>query len=91
MRLRPFHIALLCCVLLCGMAACAQTRALTVNAAGGADYRSIQAAIDALTDSSATPRVIRIAAGTYREKLFISKHNIIFIGAGRDATIITQD
>ncbi|GAB4094021.1 hypothetical protein GCM10028786_29480 [Flaviaesturariibacter terrae] len=71
----------------------AQHRALTVNAAAGskADFHSIQDAINSLSDSSATPRFIRIAKGVYHEKIFITKHNIVLLGDDRDATVITQD
>ncbi|GAA4321600.1 pectinesterase family protein [Flaviaesturariibacter amylovorans] len=88
---RSIYSTLLAIVFLGIGTACAQTRAITVNPGGGADFRSIQEAINSLPDSSAVTRVIRIAKGTYREKLFISKHNIHFIGDDRESTIITQD
>jgi pectinesterase len=64
---------------------------LTVALMGKADFRSIQDALNSLPDSSESARTIRIAGGTYHEKLMITKHNIVFRGAGRDKTIITQD
>ena len=64
---------------------------ITVDAAGSGDYKTIQAAINGLPDSSATPRIIFIKKGIYAEKLFIEKSNIIFEGEDRDKTIITQD
>ena len=44
-----------------------------------------------LADSSANPRVIFIKKGTYNEKIYIQKHNIVLEGEDRDKTIITQD
>lgn len=63
---------------------------ITVSADGKGDYRSIQAAINSLPDSAAGPRVIFIKKGVYNEKLYIEKHNIIFLGEDRDHTIIAQ-
>src|SRR5215203_3235180 len=64
---------------------------IVVDINGKGDFRSIQEAINSLPDSSAKPRTIYILPGVYREKLFVSKHNIIFEGKDRDKTIITQD
>lgn len=58
---------------------------------GSGDFTSIQAAINSLTDSAATPRTIYLKKGVYKERLFIEKSNIIFEGEDRDKTIITQD
>src|SRR5262249_6913025 len=62
-----------------------------VDINGKGDFKSIQAAINSLSDSSANPRTILIMKGTYHEKIFIDKHNIILEGEDRDNTIITQD
>jgi pectinesterase len=64
---------------------------IVVDLSGRGNFNSIQAAINSLSDSSATARVIYIKKGTYREKIFISKHNIILEGEDRSSTIITQD
>ena len=64
---------------------------IVVDAKGMGDYKTIQAAINSLPDSSASPRTIFIKKGTYSEKLFIEKSNIIFEGEDREKTIITQD
>ena len=42
--------------------------------------RSIQEAINSLPDSSAGPALIFIKKGIYKEKIFITKHNIILEG-----------
>jgi pectinesterase len=63
---------------------------LVVDINGKGNFTSIQAAINSLPDSSATPRTIFIKVGTYNEKVFITKHNIILQGEDRQKTIITQ-
>ncbi|WGL16690.1 pectinesterase family protein [Microbulbifer bruguierae] len=52
-------------------------------------YPTIAAALAAAPEASATPYVIYLPEGTYREKLLVSKPNIHLIGAGRDSTIIS--
>jgi pectinesterase len=68
-----------------------QTKRIVVDINGKGDYKSIQGAINSLADSSGSPRVIFIKRGTYHEKIYIQKHNIILEGEDRDQTIITQD
>lgn len=69
---------------------CFSQKKLIVSTDGKGDFRSIQAAINSLPDSSATPRVIYIRRGRYEEKIFLAKHNIILEGEDREATIIVQ-
>jgi len=61
---------------------------IIVDAAGKGDYKTIQGAINSLPDSSAAPRIIFIKKGTYAEKIYIEKPNIIFEGEDREGTII---
>jgi pectinesterase len=68
-----------------------QTKKIVVDINGKGDFKSIQAAINSLSDSSATARIIFIKNGTYNEKIFIQKHNIVLEGEDRDKTIITKD
>ena len=68
-----------------------QTKRIVVDINGKGDFRSVQGAINSLTDSSPTARVIFIKNGIYKEKIYIQKHNIVFEGEDRDKTIITQD
>ncbi len=63
---------------------------IVVSKDGKGDFKSIQGAINSLPDSSATASVIFIKAGTYSEKIYLQKHNILLLGEGRDKTIITQ-
>ncbi|URJ38974.3 pectinesterase family protein [Paenibacillus polymyxa] len=60
---------------------------------GPADFRSLQAAIDAVPDDSNTRTVIHLKNGTYREKIKVnsSKKNLSIIGEDRDKTIISFD
>lgn len=53
---------------------------IVVAADGSGQFRSIQEAINSLPDSSAKQRIIFIKNGTYREKIFIAKHNILLKG-----------
>jgi pectinesterase len=64
-------------------------RRIVVDINGKGDYRSIQGAINSLSDSSATPRVIYIKKGVYKEKLYIEKVNIELEGEDREKVIIT--
>ena len=81
--------------LLSGSCIAAQTNsissAIIVDANGKGDYRSIQAAINSLPDSSSVPITIFIKNGVYNEKIYIEKSNLILKGEDRDKTIITQD
>ena len=68
-----------------------RAQTLTVSPTGNANFKSIQEAINSLPDSSPTPRTIHVFPGTYKEKIFITKHNIILEGEDRETTIITFD
>lgn len=70
---------------------CFAQKRIVVDVDGTGDFTSVQAAINSLPDSSATPRIIFIKNGTYHEKIFLAKHNIVLAGEDRDKTIITQD
>lgn len=69
----------------------AQSKKIIVDINGKGNFKSIQAAINSLSDSSAAPRIIFIKKGIYNEKIYIEKHNIVLEGEDRDKTIITQD
>ncbi|GAB6119151.1 pectinesterase family protein [Dysgonomonas termitidis] len=57
---------------------------------GSGDYTSIQKAIDMAPDNSATPWLIFVKNGSYKEQVFIpkTKPNIHLIGQDKDKTII---
>jgi len=63
---------------------------IVVDPNGSGDFKTIQEAINSLEISSNTPRIIRIRKGTYKEKLFIEKSNIVFEGEDKEKTIITE-
>ena len=63
---------------------------ILVSKDGRGDFKSIQGAINSLADSAATARVIFIRNGTYNEKIYLQKHNVVLLGENREKTIITQ-
>lgn len=67
-----------------------QQKRIVVSKKGKADFKSIQAAINSLSDSSSATRIIFIRNGVYNEKIYLEKHNILLEGEERDKTIITQ-
>lgn len=67
----------------------ATTKKIIVSQDGKGDYKTIQGAINSLSDSSATPRIIYIKNGIYKEKVYIEKHNIMLEGEHREKTILT--
>lgn len=69
----------------------AAKKIIIVDINGKGDFTSIQDALNSLPDSGIQASRIIIKNGTYREKIFITKHNIILEGEDRDKTIITYD
>jgi pectinesterase len=67
---------------------CFGQKKVVVDINGKGNYRSIQAAVNSLADSSSASRVIFIKKGIYNEKLYIEKQNIIFEGEDRESTVI---
>ena len=63
---------------------------IVVDPSGKGDYRTIQAALNSLPYTSEEPRTIFIRKGTYNEKIYIEKHNIILLGEDRTGTVVTQ-
>lgn len=58
-----------------------------------ADFRSVQAALDALPEDNATPTEIRILPGTYREVLTLpkGKSHVTLRGESAERTVLTFD
>jgi len=69
----------------------AKGKVIIVSHDGKGDFRNIQDAINSLPDSSADSRTIHVKAGVYKEKIFITKHNVVIEGDDRDNTVITFD
>src|SRR3982751_5284409 len=92
---RVYLMAIVMAYVCCGLGTYAQSttslKKIIVDVNGKGKFRSIQEAINSLSDSADKPRVIHIKSGMYHEKIFISKNNIILEGEDRDKTIITQD
>lgn len=63
---------------------------IIVDPSGKGNFKSIQAAINSLSDSSAMPRIILIKKGVYHEKIYIEKPNIILQGEDVSKTILVQ-
>lgn len=67
-----------------------RTATLTVDAAGGGDFVTIQGAVDFLPKDNTSPRAINIRNGIYQEIVRVnSKHNISFRGEDRKRTVIS--
>lgn len=66
---------------------------IVVAADGSGDYTRVMDAVNAAPESRAKRFVIYIKKGTYNEIVFINekKKNLMMIGDGRDATIISGD
>ncbi|MEN0036830.1 MAG: pectinesterase family protein [Cellvibrio sp.] len=66
---------------------------LRVAADGSGQYRTLQAALNTLSNSNTTPTQIRIKPGTYREKLSVTKPFVTFCGeTGKtSSTILTYN
>ena len=64
---------------------------IIVDINGKGDFTSLQAALNTLSDSSVHQRIILIKNGIYKEKIFITKHNLILEGEDREKTIFTYD
>jgi pectinesterase len=56
---------------------------------GSGNYKTVQEAINSLSDSSVVTRSIYIKKGIYKEKIFIKKNNLVLEGEDRTTTVIT--
>lgn len=70
-----------------------QTVRITVDKSGKADYTTVQAAINAVKESSETITEIFIKNGVYKEKIRIpeSKSNVHLVGESLEGTVLTYD
>ena len=69
------------------------TRNWVVAAEGNADFRTVQAALDAVPESSKDKTVIRIRPGIYKELLTLhkSKPGVMLLGESAERTVLTFD
>jgi pectinesterase len=63
---------------------------LVVDINGKGAFKTIQEAINSLSDSSATTRTIFIKKGHYKEKIYLEKNNVILEGEDEDKTVVSQ-
>ena len=88
----PIYIcwAVLCFLLQHSVFAQSSGKRIIVSQDGKGDYKTIQGAVNSLSDSSSTPRIIFIRNGVYKEKVYVEKHNVILQGEDRQETILTE-
>lgn len=82
--------AIICLLLQHSLSAQSSGKRVIVSQDGKGDYKTIQGAINSLPDSAATPRIIFIRNGVYKEKVYLEKHNVILQGEDRQKTILTE-
>ncbi|RZM30274.1 MAG: pectin esterase [Pedobacter sp.] len=80
-------------LLLFFFAACSQDKQLVVAQDGSGDFKTVQAAIDAVPDFRKVPTIIFIKKGLYQEKLNLSssKKLVHLIGEDLNQTILSYD
>jgi pectinesterase len=88
-KMRSLKLYTTLLVLLFAITAMAQKR-IVVSQDGKGDFKTIQGAINSLSDSASVARVILIKNGIYKEKIYIEKHNIVLQGEDREKTVISQ-
>lgn len=67
-----------------------QAQTIVVDINGNGNFTSIQEAINSLSDNAVAPCIIHIKKGIYKEKIFITKNNIVLEGDDKNTTILTQ-
>jgi pectinesterase len=63
---------------------------IIVDTNGKGDFKTIQEAINSLSDNSNEIRTIFIKNGIYKEKIYLEKNNVILEGEDRDKTVLSQ-
>jgi len=58
---------------------------------GSGNFRTLQSAIDSLSNSASSERVIYIKNGTYREQILCQKKYVTLVGENKDKVILTYD
>jgi len=73
MKLRRSFVPFAACLVayLETIAPCAAGRTLTVASDESGEYKTVQAAVDAVPDGNKDPVVIHIKPGTYKEKVVV--------------------
>ncbi len=90
MYTKPYFLIIACLIFsVCKpatLSAQENTKVIVVDAAGGANFTSIQDAINSLSDNASEQRIIYIRNGVYREKIFIEKNFISLVGEDKNKT-----
>ena len=88
-----FGAIVLAVTVLSGGTAAADTSVTLTVATSGGEYTSVQAAVDAVPDSSPTPYTILIEPGTYEEAVTIpaTKLHLTLLGATRNPASVVID
>ncbi len=94
MRVAPPILALACAA--CLTAPASRTRPapatrpagvdLVVAQDGSGDFRTVQAALDAVPEGNATHKLILVRDGVYREKVFVTRSHVSLVGESRAGT-----
>ena len=90
MCLRSFFLA---GGLLLALPTLAQRQQLTVAADGSGDFKTVQAAFDAVPEGNTSPITITIKKGVYKEKLTLAagKNEVHLVGTDATQTVLTFD
>src|SRR5689334_22491084 len=79
--------------LIAGCAAPGVAKDVTVDAAGGGDFKSVQAAVDSVPDRNSEPTRLLIKPGKYEEYISVPRNKpfISFVGQGAkpEDTVLT--
>jgi pectinesterase len=88
-----FHLSLQLALLLCCTTSFAQTKRIKVAQDGSGNFKTVQAAFDAVPLNNKKPIVIFISKGRYYEKLHLdsSKNCVTVIGEDKFETILTYN
>lgn len=91
-RLRGALIAIMF-VLVCDAVPECLGKTLTVSPDGSGDFTTVQAAVDAAPENSASRVVIHIRPGTYKERIHVPKNKpmLTFRGDDAETTVLTFD
>lgn len=89
--MKRLTIYFLCCML--GQTVSAQSRIIKVASDGSGDYKTVQAALDAVPMKNKKPITIFIKNGIYKEKLLLdsTKNFVSITGEDKFNTILTYD
>jgi pectinesterase len=79
--------------IICSLFAQAQTKKIIVAKDGSGQFKSVQAAFNAIPFNNKKPIIVFVRKGTYKEKLRLdsSKNHVLLIGEDKFKTVLTYD